>query len=264
MRKKSILAMLLFVSTAISCSLLQTPFSDSQNTVKSKSVIVAVPKNVLHSVPDKHAAEENAIIVSLVDKEKVYVGTESHTGHDFSYKLKDLLEKHPAEKQMIYLKADYSNQYGDVVSALDRIRSIGVENVGLIVEPSAKSDTVYNVLKAKIPAEPQPDDTSELWKTHLFLNLKNDKKLNFARYTDVDFKHDKEEFNIEEIGQKLSVVFREREQKSVFRPGTNEIDKSIYIRAPHKATYAEVVRLADAAAGAGASPVYLQIDALDQ
>ncbi len=62
---------------------------------------------------------------------------------------------------------------------------------------------------------------------------------------------------------KLSETFQDREQNSVFRDGTNQIEKTVFIKAPRKLNYGEVAKVVDAVKEAGASPIGLQIDMLE-
>jgi len=60
----------------------------------------------------------------------------------------------------------------------------------------------------------------------------------------------------------LQGIFKEREANGVFREGTNEIEKTIFIKSPTSVRYGDVVKVIDAAKMAGASPIGLQIDDL--
>jgi biopolymer transport protein ExbD len=62
---------------------------------------------------------------------------------------------------------------------------------------------------------------------------------------------------------KLSATFKDRAENSVFREGTNEIEKTVFIKAPRNLPYGEVAKVVDAVKLAGASPIGLQIDKLD-
>jgi biopolymer transport protein ExbD len=62
----------------------------------------------------------------------------------------------------------------------------------------------------------------------------------------------------------LSEIFKARETNGVFREGTNEVEKTIFIKSPKLAKYGDVVKVIDAAKLAGASPIGLQIDDLTQ
>ena len=60
----------------------------------------------------------------------------------------------------------------------------------------------------------------------------------------------------------LQEIFKARETNGVFREGTNEIEKTIFIKSPTSVRYGDVVKVIDAAKMAGASPIGLQIDDL--
>ena len=63
---------------------------------------------------------------------------------------------------------------------------------------------------------------------------------------------------------KLADIFKQRETNGVFRENTNEVEKTIFIKSPKLAKYGDVVKVIDAAKMAGASPIGLQIDDLQQ
>ena len=57
----------------------------------------------------------------------------------------------------------------------------------------------------------------------------------------------------------LQEIFKTREANGVFREGTNEIEKTIFIKSPTSVRYGDVVKVIDAAKLAGAAPIGLQI-----
>lgn len=61
---------------------------------------------------------------------------------------------------------------------------------------------------------------------------------------------------------KLEQIFKQRSDNGVFREGTNEVEKTVFIKAPKSVRYGDVVKVIDAAKTAKASPVGLQIDDL--
>jgi biopolymer transport protein ExbD len=64
------------------------------------------------------------------------------------------------------------------------------------------------------------------------------------------------------LANALAAIFKERESNGVFREGTNEVEKTVFIKAPRMVKYGDVVKVIDAVKGAGASPVGLQVDDL--
>jgi biopolymer transport protein ExbD len=61
----------------------------------------------------------------------------------------------------------------------------------------------------------------------------------------------------------LAREFRHREANGVFRPGTNEIERTVFVSAACDASYGTVVKAIDAVSKAGADPVGLKIDGVN-
>jgi biopolymer transport protein ExbD len=66
------------------------------------------------------------------------------------------------------------------------------------------------------------------------------------------------------LTNRLSGIFKERTANGVFREGSNEIEKTLFVKAPKSVKYGDVVRVIDAAKQAGADPIGLQIDDLSE
>ena len=69
--------------------------------------------------------------------------------------------------------------------------------------------------------------------------------------------------NTSRLSARLSDVLRQREEQRVTKFGTDIIEKTVFIKAPESFKYGEVVKVIDAVKGAGATPVGLQVDALE-
>lgn len=115
--------------------------------------------------------------------------------------------------------------------------------------------------EAKVPAEPKPEDQTVAKpnpNTLVVAINKGDMKitLNNEPFGDTS--------NTEPLTQRLEQVFKERETNRVFRDGTSEIEKTIFIKSPRSVKYGDVVKVIDAAKLAGAAPIGLQIDDLQQ
>lgn len=116
--------------------------------------------------------------------------------------------------------------------------------------------------EAKVPAEPKPDEQQVNPKpnplTLVVAINKSDRKvtLNNEAMGDVS--------DAAPLTEKLTTVFKERENAGVFREGTNEVEKTLFIKSPRSVKYGDVVRVIDAAKLAGAQPIGLQIDDLEQ
>lgn len=115
--------------------------------------------------------------------------------------------------------------------------------------------------EAKVPAEPKDEQLPTPARPNpLTLVVTIERDLNLK-------------LNNDEIGNagdtsnlsgKLSQIFKDRENNGVFREGTNEVEKTIFIKAPRSVKYGEVVKVIDAVKVSGAQPIGLQIDDLAQ
>ena len=70
--------------------------------------------------------------------------------------------------------------------------------------------------------------------------------------------------NTSALSAKLASIFQEREASKITKTNSTEIEKTVFIAAPKEAKYGDVAKVIDAVKGAGAQPVGLQVDALDQ
>jgi biopolymer transport protein ExbD len=112
--------------------------------------------------------------------------------------------------------------------------------------------------KTLIPEQQQntPADATPS-KLTLRVDIMKDNKLqlNGEDYGSID--------NTGRLSAKLSEILRQREEQRVTKFGTDIIEKTVFIKAPESFKYGEVVKVIDAVKGAGATPVGLQVDALE-
>jgi biopolymer transport protein ExbD len=114
--------------------------------------------------------------------------------------------------------------------------------------------------EAKVPAEPKDEEQQTVVKPNpltLVVAINRETQgitLNNEPYGDVS--------DTDKLSNRLRDIFKERENNGVFREGTNEVEKTIFVKAPRSVKYGDVIRVIDAAKMVGASPIGLQIDDL--
>jgi biopolymer transport protein ExbD len=113
--------------------------------------------------------------------------------------------------------------------------------------------------EAKVPAEPKKQENLEVKPNPLTLVVTINRAsravlLNNESAGSID--------DTQPLTDKLAGIFKERENNRVMREGTNQIEKTIFIKSPTSARYGDVVKIIDAAKLAGAEPIGLQIDDL--
>ena len=116
--------------------------------------------------------------------------------------------------------------------------------------------------QAQVPAEPKPEDQQNKPKPNpltLVVSINGAErklKLNQDELGDVT--------DPSLLANRLAQIFKERESNGVFRENTNEVEKTVFLKAPRLVKYGEVVKVIDAVKGAGATPIGLQIDDLPE
>lgn len=127
----------------------------------------------------------------------------------------------------------------------------------MVITPSKPSR-----FETKVPAEPKDNDKNVILKPNpntliVFVSRDGGKlRLNQDDIGDVG--------DTGPLTSKLQEVFGVRETNGTFRDGTNEVEKTVFIKAPKSVKYGDVVKAIDAVKLAGASPIGLQIDDLEQ
>jgi len=125
----------------------------------------------------------------------------------------------------------------------------------MVITPSKPSR-----FEAKVPAEPKPDDQTIVQPNPLTLVVtinKADKKITLNNKESLG-----DTTNTADLTARLAAIFKEREASGAFRAGTNEIEKTLFIKSPRSLRYGDVVKVIDAVKQSGAQPIGLQIDDL--
>lgn len=117
--------------------------------------------------------------------------------------------------------------------------------------------------EAKVPAEPKPEEQQQDIKPNpltLVVTInKSDSKIILNKDETLG-----DISNTEPLTNRLAAIFKERESTGAFREGTNEVEKTVFIKSPRSVKYGDVVKVIDAVKTAGAQPVGLQIDDLSE
>lgn len=123
----------------------------------------------------------------------------------------------------------------------------------MVITPSKPS-----AFKAKVPAEPQGEKDLTPNPNTLLVSVKKDFSLELNRESDFGTVEDSAR-----LIESLQAEFKKREREGIFRAGTNEIEKTVFIKAPKNLNYGSVAKVVDAVKMSGAEPIGLQIDDLE-
>jgi biopolymer transport protein TolR len=98
---------------------------------KGKQVDLASVTNT-HDM--QNADKDDAIIVAITRNGDIFLGTTKTTKEDLGNQIKDRVSSR--SDKTVFVKSDARAKYGDVVAAVDEIRSAGVDQLGLLTERS--------------------------------------------------------------------------------------------------------------------------------
>lgn len=115
--------------------------------------------------------------------------------------------------------------------------------------------TAFN---AKIPAESKPAEPLRDNPNTLIVSVSADGTLSLNRESSVGSVDD-----TARIETMLRENFKIRETVGIMRPDSNEIEKTVFIKAPKTLSYGNVAKVVDAVKSSGAEPIGLQIDGLN-
>ncbi|HEY0459825.1 MAG TPA: hypothetical protein VGC97_11875 [Pyrinomonadaceae bacterium] len=149
---------------------------------------------------------------------------------------------------IIIVKADDSLNFGQIVEVIKSLRV------------SPKQKIKLQIAENYYVAIPPPIDENEFPKpnpNYLLVALQDDSKILLNREEYGTFN------NTAPLKEILDKVFKMRENTGIFRSGTNEVEKTVFVTAPDSVKFGDVIKLIQEIAGAGAAPIGLQIDVLE-
>jgi len=238
---------------------------------KRKNEMVSLPANIRGAESDYNIDKETSVVITLTADNELY-RRQSSEDHDrakstdsvvskdqLTPAIESALENKTPDKRIVYFKCDVNASYENVLQVFDAIRKADGDKVGLVVLGQKDVEDPYQVapldLEVRLPAEPSVNDA--MVKPNpltLVVSLGKDGRLalngdNMGVLSDTS-----------KLIDKLSLVFKERENNGVFRENSNEIEKTVFIKVPRSAKYSDFIRLVEAVKISGAEPIGIQID----
>jgi len=237
---------------------------------KRKNEIVKLPDNVKYADQDANILKETSLVLTLTSDDKLYERqsrdvngraerTETViTNQELPDKINRSMETKTPDNRIVYFKSDMNASYGNVLQIFDAVRKADVDKVGLVVIGEKNAGDPYQISPLSFQVKlPMPMDKAILVRPNplvLVAAFGEDGRLRL---------------NSEEIGtmsdhkkldDRLREVFKERENNGVFREGTNEVEKTVYLKVPKSAKYGDFIKLVEVVKGSGAEPIGIQID----
>lgn len=259
MKKIKLIGLLILLTALVSCSQIKdsgvktAPANEGKTGAVEAKKEASVPVNLKNAVEDARIFKETSIVLTLPGDNEILLGKDAQPlkKEDLTAKMTQLSRDFPPDERIVYIKAVPTLGYKRLAEILDAIRRADLEKIGFVVGKTG-NPTGKDIFEIKIPAV--ADDKIPLKPNPLFLlvSISKDSKLrlNMDDQTPDDMK------------EKLREIFRYREQNGNFREGTNEVEKTIFVKPSPSVSYGEIAKLIDALRETGAEPIGLQIDDL--
>ncbi len=248
--------LLVLLVTASACSTIR--LQRDQFTEDKRSNL---PQNMKSALEDADIAKESSCVISVNDDSgEFFIGKEQFGEAQLTEKIAEKMKDKSPDKRIVYIESAVGVSYRTIVKLLHSIRKADIDRAGLVVyrkkyEKLAERPSMFEV---KLPSDPRADDIGIVKPNPhtlvVFINKTGAMTLNNDSMGNVS--------ETETLTDKLTEIFKERENNGVFREGTNEVEKMVYIRASQSLKYGDFVKVVDALKLAGSQPIGLQLDDL--
>jgi biopolymer transport protein TolR len=82
---------------------------------------------------------QDQTIIAIGANRSLYVNAKPVQEAELATKVSELLESKPGGERIVIIRADEEVEYGAVMSAMDALRTAGIEDIGLITQPVAQT-----------------------------------------------------------------------------------------------------------------------------
>lgn len=97
-------------------------------------VSVNLPKEMIGPETDEEIAKDTSVVVAITKDGTFNIGKQSYPLDALEDVIKRRMEGKTPEKRIVYIKADIDVDYGKVVQAIDTIRKVDIDKIGLVAD----------------------------------------------------------------------------------------------------------------------------------
>ena len=98
-------------------------------------VTVNLPKDLNNPEEDQRIIKDNSIVIAIPENGKYYLGKDLVAKEQLKDKVEKMLGNIKKEEdKVVYIKSGVGVDYGDVVNAINEVRALGVDKIGLVAD----------------------------------------------------------------------------------------------------------------------------------
>jgi biopolymer transport protein ExbD len=200
------------------------------------------------STKRKIDANNTAPIVVTVIDDRLYEFKEQKLGKDkLLIQLDALLDLRSPETRTIYIRADGKTSFARLAELMRMGRKLDVDNFAFLAD---NVSSPIEATKLKIVLEDPPKLEPKPWARFLVVEILKGDKLLLNR---------KPVSETQLIGL-LTQVFSDRKKNRVYVVGSNDVDKTVFIKPLLSTKFESVVALVNTISNVGAGPIAITID----
>jgi biopolymer transport protein ExbD len=241
---------------------------------KRKNEMVSLPAIVRGADADSNVDKETSVVITLTLDNKLYrrqssedpsraQSTDAPISRDqLASTIEAGLANKSPDNRIVYFKCDAGASYENVLQVFEAIRNADADKVGLVVIGKKDEDDQYQItpLEYEVHLPAMPSENDELVKPNpLTLVVKVEKNGGLTLNNDDTGSIS----NTGKLTDRLGSIFKLREANGVFREESNEIEKTVTVKAPRSSKYGDFIKVIEAVKLSGAAPIVIQIDDLE-
>ena len=97
-------------------------------------VSVNLPRDMISPDTDEEIAKDTSVVVAITKDGTFNIGKQQYPIDALEEVIKRRMEGKTPEKRVVYIKADIDVDYGKVVQAIDTIRKVDIDKIGLVAD----------------------------------------------------------------------------------------------------------------------------------
>jgi biopolymer transport protein ExbD/biopolymer transport protein TolR len=98
-------------------------------------VTVNLPKDLNNPEEDQRIIKDNSIVIAIPADGEYYLGKDRVAKEQLKDKVEKMLGNIKKEEdKVVYIKSGVGVSYGDVVNAINEVRALGVDKIGLVAD----------------------------------------------------------------------------------------------------------------------------------
>ena len=99
-----------------------------------QGVSVNLPRDMISPEEDGDIAKDTSVVIAIPNNSSFYIGKEQYPLTELGEKVKRLMENKAPDKRIVYIKSGIEVDYGRVVEAIDTIRKLDIDKIGLVAD----------------------------------------------------------------------------------------------------------------------------------